>query len=39
VVVLNFGQVIGQGTPAQVRTSPEVVRAYLGDEATRRVAA
>lgn len=39
VVVLNFGQVIGQGTPAQVRASPEVVRAYLGDEATRRVAA
>jgi len=38
VVVLNFGQVIGQGTPAQVRASPEVVRAYLGDEATRRVA-
>jgi len=36
VVVLNFGQVIGQGTPAQVRASPEVVRAYLGDEATRR---
>jgi len=39
VVVLNFGQVIGQGTPAQVRANPEVVRAYLGDEATRRVAA
>lgn len=38
VVVLNFGQVIGQGTPAQVRANPEVVRAYLGDEATRRVA-
>jgi branched-chain amino acid transport system ATP-binding protein len=39
VVVLNFGQVIGQGTPAQVRANPEVVRAYLGDEATRRQAA
>ena len=36
VVVLNFGQVIGQGTPAQVRANPEVVRAYLGDEALRR---
>ena len=36
VAVLNFGQVIGQGTPAQVRANPEVVRAYLGDEATRR---
>ncbi|MFM7848446.1 MAG: ATP-binding cassette domain-containing protein, partial [Rubrivivax sp.] len=39
VVVLNFGQVIGQGTPAQVRANPEVVRAYLGDEASRRAAA
>jgi ABC-type branched-subunit amino acid transport system ATPase component len=29
--------VIGQGTPARVRANPEVVRAYLGDEATRRV--
>ncbi len=39
VVVLNFGQVIGEGTPAQVRANPEVVRAYLGDEAIRRAAA
>lgn len=39
VVVLNFGQVIGQGTPAQVRTNPEVVRAYLGETATQKVAA
>ena len=38
VVVLNFGEVIGQGTPAQVRANPEVVRAYLGDEAARRAA-
>jgi branched-chain amino acid transport system ATP-binding protein len=30
VVVLNFGEVIGQGTPAEVRANPEVVRAYLG---------
>ena len=33
VVVLNFGQVIGQGTPAEVRRQPEVVRAYLGGTA------
>lgn len=30
VVVLNFGQVIAQGTPGEVQTNPEVVRAYLG---------
>ncbi|MBL8340764.1 MAG: ABC transporter ATP-binding protein [Rubrivivax sp.] len=36
VVVLNFGEVIGEGTPADVRHNPEVVRAYLGEQAAAR---
>jgi len=32
VVVLDFGKVIAAGTPEQVRTDPEVMRAYLGDQ-------
>ena len=32
VVVLNFGEVIASGTPAEVRRHPLVVEAYLGAE-------
>ena len=30
VVALNFGRRIAEGTPAEVREHPELVRAYLG---------
>jgi len=30
VVALNFGRVIAQGAPAEVRQHPELMRAYLG---------
>ena len=35
VLVLDFGKLISSGSPTEVQSDPEVIRAYLGAESDR----
>jgi len=38
ILAINFGRPIGEGSPEEIQSNPEVLQAYLGEEESTHAA-